>query len=76
MCGGFTDKRCGRDEYCEYERGMCVTEPHGPGTCRLTPRGCETIVRPVCGCDGKSYPNRCEAAAAGMSIAAEGLCRR
>jgi hypothetical protein len=33
------------------------------------------IWKPVCGCDGKSYSNNCEAAAAGVSIHYDGACR-
>jgi len=33
------------------------------------------MFRPVCGCDGNTYPNRCWALKAGQNIAATGECR-
>lgn len=61
---------CGRNQYCELKAGACG----GVGTCRQEPRLCPDIYEPVCGCNGATYGNACEAAAAGVSVAESGAC--
>jgi hypothetical protein len=70
MTGCRTERDCGRGEYCAYPTGVCAA----PGTCERRPEICSGIYRPVCGCDGRTYGNACDAASAGVSIAAEGEC--
>lgn len=66
--GCTTNEECGRSGYCHRE--TCG----GAGECRARPRGCERIGQIVCGCDGRTYGNPCEAASAGVSVAHEGEC--
>ena len=62
---------CGDEAlYCAKEPGDC----DGEGECRERPELCTADYRPVCGCDGQTYGNACNAAAAGQSVAYEGEC--
>lgn len=69
---GPTSARCGRGEVCIYKTGVCGQDD---GICLSPPQGCPRIWAPVCGCNGKTYGNECEAHAAGVSVLHEGACR-
>jgi hypothetical protein len=73
MCGGIAAIQCGSSEYCSYDLGACK-KPDASGTCEAKPDVCMDLEAPVCGCDGKTYPNSCYAQRAGVSIAATGTC--
>lgn len=62
---------CADDEYCASGFcggfGECVVRPD-PAECE------EQSNNPVCGCDGITYPKRCEAQIAGMQLQFSGAC--
>lgn len=70
---GCGSEGCGAGQYCEFPEGSCGTDG-ASGTCQLLPEVCLTIFAPVCGCDGRSYGNSCDAAVAGVSVFATGEC--
>jgi hypothetical protein len=45
-----------------------------PGQCVPATIACPDIWTPVCGCDGKNYPNACWADVAAVIVAQEGTC--
>lgn len=65
-----TNADCGGNEYCGKPEGQCDSE----GRCQDRPEVCTQIFDPVCGCDGETYSNACEAAAAGVNVASQGEC--
>lgn len=67
-CGSNDD--CGDEEYCRFDPGEC----DGDGVCKQRPINCTTDFKPVCGCDGETYMNACEAASAGVAVREAGDC--
>ena len=75
MCGGIAGIKCGSEgDYCAMEPGACKNIADAAGVCKPRPEMCTMDYRPVCGCDGQTYPNACGAAAEGVSVAYEGVC--
>ena len=73
-CGGQTSVACAdASTYCHFDDGTCSTA-NATGSCQTVPASCDDLPLIVCGCDGKTYPSRCEAAHAGTSVFAVGGC--
>ena len=73
-CGGFLGLTCADGLFCDWDEGeFCGAADH-LGTCKIIPEVCIEVFAPVCGCDGNTYGNECDANAAGVSAAHSGEC--
>lgn len=72
----YSNEDCLENAYCKFEDTSCLWNTFAAleGQCHVRPDACLDIWSPVCGCDGQTYGNSCEAAAAGISLASHGEC--
>jgi hypothetical protein len=75
-CGGFVGITC-RDPgaFCQTAPEAMCGAADQTGTCALPAQFCTREYAPVCGCDGRTYGNSCEATANRVSVAYRGECR-
>jgi len=68
------DRACGPKQYCRYPDGDACGSAGLDGVCMVRSKDCLRDDAPVCGCDGTTYANTCEAHAVGAAIAHAGSC--
>jgi hypothetical protein len=73
-CGGHLGQGCAEGAYCHYELPQMCGAFDQTGVCLPRPTRCDRNFAPVCGCDGNTYANACNAHAAGQSVFADGTC--
>lgn len=74
-CGGRGGGTCAGDEYCNYKPAAMCGRADATGTCtKILEGGCTADFNPVCGCNGMTYGNACEAGIAGVSVDHTGEC--
>lgn len=78
-CGGIGALACSAGQFCNYEPeagGLGCGVADASGVCEARPAACTQEYEPVCGCDRRTYGNRCTAHASGVAVLREGTCGR
>jgi CubicO group peptidase (beta-lactamase class C family) len=73
-CGG-ADGACPSPLICRFGEGNACGAADPGGVCTSPTDACDGASPAACGCDGKTYPNACEASRAGVTSAHRGACR-
>ena len=72
QCKANSDCGDAANTICKKSTGLC--DATVTGLCENRPTVCDAGGEEACGCDGKIYPNECEADKAGVGIIAFGKC--
>lgn len=75
VCGGIQGTPCPdpTNQICDLDPGICLGADL-TGTCVAKPEVCTEDLKPVCGCDGVTYPNDCKRLMAGAQKNHDGDC--
>jgi hypothetical protein len=74
VCGGRGGSPCPDGQFCDFPISSICGAADGPGVCTTPPEVCNDLYDPVCGCDGRTYSNACDAAANRASVSRRGAC--
>ena len=55
---------------------ICAAAASSCDNTPATPCACDANIAPVCGVDGKTYTNACQAGCAGVAVASTGACKK
>jgi Kazal-type serine protease inhibitor-like protein len=74
-CEGRHNLECAAGQFCATsKKSKRCPDSETKGVCRYMPDVCTQIEEPVCGCDGQTYGNACQADMTGIALAYEGPC--
>lgn len=65
---------CADNSTCTASEWCAASTCDAEGECTAIPEVCTDEIDPVCGCDGNTYSNACEANVARVNVAARGAC--
>ncbi len=74
ICGGFANLACDDDEFCSFGTPPSDAAADLSGLCLPRPQFCPEVYAPVCGRDGQTYGNTCDANSMGVDVDYDGQC--